>query len=191
MDLSASGHSVSLDGVYCGALMYVDDLVLIADSPAELQELLDISAAYASKWRYLHNASKSFVLVFGESPRSHSRLWAQHSWHIDTQLIEKCDEIKHLGVLHSVDHSILSLILDRCKAGRSAFYSLLPMLVRFTLLLLSACILLFACLLYYMGVNLSVFPRATYCFLNVSTVKYCAPFRTCLFDALLLRFWVC
>ena len=67
---SASGHGVSMDGVYCGALMYADNLVLIADSPGELQALLDIAAAYASKWRYLFNASKSFVLVFGESLRS-------------------------------------------------------------------------------------------------------------------------
>ena len=56
MDLSTIGHGVSVDGVYCDALMYANDLVLIADSPAELQALLDIAAAYASKWRYLFNA---------------------------------------------------------------------------------------------------------------------------------------
>ena len=73
VDLSASGHGVSLDGVHCGALMYADDLVWVADSPDELQALLDIAAAYASKWRYLFNVCKFFVLVFGESPCSCSR----------------------------------------------------------------------------------------------------------------------
>ena len=100
--------------------------VLIADFPAELQALLDIAAAYASTWRYLFNASKSFVLVFGESPRSRSRLRAQRSWHIGSQLIKECDETKHLGILRSVNCSFLPLVLDRCKAARSAFYSLFP-----------------------------------------------------------------
>ena len=58
-------------------------------------------------------------------------------------------------------------------------------------LLPSTCILPFVCLFYYMGVNFGVFPRATYCFSNVSTVKYCALFRAYLFGALLLQFWVC
>ena len=31
MDLSASDHGVSLDGVHCGALMYADDLVWVAE----------------------------------------------------------------------------------------------------------------------------------------------------------------
>ena len=72
------------------------------------------------------SSSKSFVLIFGESPPSHSHLRAQRLWHIGSQLIKECDEIKHLGILHSVDRSILSLVLDHCKAGRSAFYSLFP-----------------------------------------------------------------
>ena len=45
VDFSASDHSVSLDGVYCGALM---TWVLISDSPVELQALFGIAAAYVS-----------------------------------------------------------------------------------------------------------------------------------------------
>ena len=42
-----------------------------------------------------------------------------------------------------------------------------------------------------MGVSSGIFPRATYCFSSVYTVKYCVPSRACLFDALLLLFWAC
>ena len=46
--------------------MYVDDLALVSDSPAELQAMLNIVCTYAGKWRYNLNAGKSFVMVFRE-----------------------------------------------------------------------------------------------------------------------------
>ena len=43
--------------------MYADDFALIASSQAELQAMLDIVAAYATKWRYQLNPEKSVVMV--------------------------------------------------------------------------------------------------------------------------------
>ena len=71
VSVSSLKYHIGTALVYCGALMYADDLALIADSPAELQAFLEIAADYASRWRYSFNASKSFVLVFGESSRLH------------------------------------------------------------------------------------------------------------------------
>ena len=55
--------------------------VILEDSPTDLQALLDVTAhaAYAARWWYTFNTSKSFVVVFGESPCSHSTLRAQCS----------------------------------------------------------------------------------------------------------------
>ena len=83
--------------------MYADDLVLIDVSSAELQALLDITAAYAARWQYTCNATKSFVLVFGKFACSCSVLHAQCHWHIGSQDICECDDIKHLGILRSVN----------------------------------------------------------------------------------------
>ena len=105
-------------------------MVLIAASQSDLQALLDITAAYATRWRYTFNAAKSFVLVFGESTRSRSSLRAQRHWSLGSQVITECDEIKHLGILHTVHPSSLVWTLDRCSAGRSAFYSLFPLAPR-------------------------------------------------------------
>ena len=44
--------------------MYTDDLALIAESPQELQAMLNIVHSYAGKWRYNLNACKSFIMVF-------------------------------------------------------------------------------------------------------------------------------
>ena len=68
--LSNSGFGVRVSSIYIGAPMYADDLALIADSPQELQAVLNIVHSYAGKWRYNLNASKSFIMVFGESPHS-------------------------------------------------------------------------------------------------------------------------
>ena len=66
--LSNLGFGVRVNSIYIGAPMYADDLALIADSPQELQAMLNIVHSYAGKWRYNLNASKSFIMVFGESP---------------------------------------------------------------------------------------------------------------------------
>ena len=53
--------------------MYADDLALVSDSAEDLQPMLDITSNYALLWHYQFNASKSAVLVFGESPVSRKR----------------------------------------------------------------------------------------------------------------------
>ena len=47
-----------------------------------------------------------------------------------SQVITECDEIKHLGILRTVNPSSLVWTLDRCSAGRSVFYSLFPLAPR-------------------------------------------------------------
>ena len=48
--LSNSGFGVRVNSIYIGIPMYADDLALIADSPQELQAMLDIVHSYAEKW---------------------------------------------------------------------------------------------------------------------------------------------
>ena len=74
-------------------VMHADDLVLIDVSSAELQALLDITTAYAARWRYTCNATKCFVLVFSKFACSYSVLHAQCHWHIGSQDICECDDI--------------------------------------------------------------------------------------------------
>ena len=70
--LYASGYGVKVGEVYCGAPMYADDLALIAESPDELQAMLNIVSRYALRWRYQLNPEKSIIMVFWESNRTRS-----------------------------------------------------------------------------------------------------------------------
>ena len=43
--------------------MYADEVVLVADSRAELQAILDVVEAYVSRWKMKFNYRKSKVMV--------------------------------------------------------------------------------------------------------------------------------
>lgn len=78
--LTSSGLDVSIKGLYCGTPMYADDLALIASSPEELQQMLDIVSQYASQWRYSLNPDKSVVMVVGESAITRAQARESREW---------------------------------------------------------------------------------------------------------------
>ena len=45
-------------------LLYADDLVLCADTPGRLQELLDTLSEFCDKWGLLVNMTKTNIMVF-------------------------------------------------------------------------------------------------------------------------------
>ena len=46
--------------------LYADDVVLVADSGAELQAMLDVVEACVSRWKMKFNSRKSNVMVVGK-----------------------------------------------------------------------------------------------------------------------------
>ena len=120
--LSTSGLGVRVNSIYIGAPMYADDLALIADSPQELQAMLNIIHSYAGKYNL--NASKSFIMVFRESPHSRTQARSLREWHLGSEKVQEADEVHHLGILRSVSFSTLSRTTERSTAGRSAFFAL-------------------------------------------------------------------
>ena len=56
-----------------GACFFADDIVLLAESDNELQNMLDVVSNYANRWKLRFNASKCGVLVVGQKKRG--ELW--------------------------------------------------------------------------------------------------------------------
>ena len=81
---------VKMDGTWCGGLMYADDIVLMAESSAELQEMLDMVGSYAQRWKFRFNARKSKTMVVGTS--------GGESWSISGEVMEEVEAFKYLGV---------------------------------------------------------------------------------------------
>ena len=103
--------------MYCGAPMYADDLALFAESPDELQAMLNIVSSYALRWRYQLNLEKSTIMVFGESN-------CTRKWYLSGSEIQEADLQHHLGILRSVLNSSIHQTNERCSAARSAFFAL-------------------------------------------------------------------
>lgn len=64
LEYSSIGANISSKLINC--LLFADDVVLIAESPEELQELLNISNAFANKWNLKFNPKKSKILITGK-----------------------------------------------------------------------------------------------------------------------------
>ena len=87
--LEERGLGVIMDGTWCGGLMYADDIVLLAETSAELQEMLDVVGHYAQEWRFGFNARKSKTMLVGAS--------SEESWSISGEQMEEVVAFKYLA----------------------------------------------------------------------------------------------
>ena len=83
------------------ALMYADDVLLIADSATELQDMVDVVHEFCSKWRIEVNCKKSQVMVV-------SPVGAQpppYVWKFGETTLIIVHEYKYLGLIFPDDLS--------------------------------------------------------------------------------------
>src|SRR3954467_12281414 len=67
-EINEKGKGVDVGGRRVRLLMYADDIVLLAESARDLQNMLDIVTGYSRRWRFRLNPKKgkSEVMIFGE-----------------------------------------------------------------------------------------------------------------------------
>jgi Reverse transcriptase (RNA-dependent DNA polymerase) len=95
-------------------LLYADDQVLLADSPEQLQTMMDLVEEYATRWRFRLNCKKSAVMVYGSSPGAHPpRLW----W-FGGDLVAERTSYRYLGVILQADGGFTLHGLDLLQRGR-------------------------------------------------------------------------
>ena len=92
---------------WVGALMYADDLLLLADGPGELQLMMSILTKYARKWRFEINPkrTKTAVLCFLETKtqeRQRKDTWGA-TWRCGGHVIHERDSYVYLGVQFTTD----------------------------------------------------------------------------------------
>ena len=88
--LEEKGLRMKMDGIWCGGLMYVDDIVLLAETGDKLQEMLDVVGYYAQEWKFRFNTQKSKTMVVGAN--------SEESWSISAEKMEEVTAFKYLGV---------------------------------------------------------------------------------------------
>ena len=106
---------------YFGSPTCADDVVLLANSPEDLQAQLNIVERYASERRYTINASKSGLVISGHTQNaSRHIIWTMNG--IEIPILE---EVVHLGLTRVEDGSAHKLIDDRIRKGRRTLYALI------------------------------------------------------------------
>ena len=76
-------------------LMFADDMVIIGDSPEELQASLNKLHDYCSKWGLEVNTVKTKIVVF----RKRGRLYANEQWIYNDIELEVVNDFNYLGVV--------------------------------------------------------------------------------------------
>ena len=96
------------------AMLYADDLILVAEPSADLQAQMDLPGIYANNLKMDISQKKTKVLVFRKSSARSNRV--QKIWSTGDILIDEAKSYKYLGVTIKVDGSFtahVSLIRDK------------------------------------------------------------------------------
>ena len=75
------------------ALMYADDLIIMATSPEELQKSLDKLSLYCEKWKLNVNIKKTKIMTFSKGTNVKN-----HPFKINNKVVEHTKEYKYLGI---------------------------------------------------------------------------------------------
>ena len=97
-----------------------DDMLLLANSPDDLQMLLDIVLAYSQDEHYTIHPTKYMITVFGRKPSP------EISWTLGETMIPTVDSCKHLGIERITQDRSNSTIIKQCiSTARRASYALM------------------------------------------------------------------
>ncbi len=97
--LRATGCGICHGGIDIGSLLYADDVVLIADSPDDLQTLIDTVDGFCRKWKMSMNMKKSEVMVV-KAPGVKS---PTHTWECRDETLKVVSRYKYLGIWFTDD----------------------------------------------------------------------------------------
>ncbi len=119
--LQASGLGATIMNISTSNVTLADDITLSATSPLNLQKMLDIVYQYTCMFRYIINASKSFVIIFGHTSRRQQHV----NLSMGPDQITITDNIRHVGIHLNSKMSDSDKVVNGCKKAKSSLFSLL------------------------------------------------------------------
>jgi hypothetical protein len=94
--LKSEGFGVKLGSIQLACLFYADDLVLIADSEEQLQEMMNTTTEFLQQWRILVSIRKTQVVAFG---RGETRSLKDRVWQIGNETVHDVRSYKYVGLI--------------------------------------------------------------------------------------------
>lgn len=109
--------SIELQMINIFLLMFADDMVLIAGTPAGLQSMLNTINEYTIEWDLNVNVSKPKVVIF----RNGGKISDLASWSYNEQKLEVVNTFKYLGMLFNFNGKFLQTQKYVADQGRKHF----------------------------------------------------------------------
>ena len=120
--ISSKAKGISLGSDVVHTLLYADDLVLVAETPEDLQTQLDVLKDFTENIMMKVNIGKTKVMVLRKNKRKSQ---SQKTWFLGEQELKECDSYKCLGVTIKSNGSFNEHIENmNLKAGK-AYYALI------------------------------------------------------------------
>ena len=103
---------VNLDGYNLRGLFYADDIVLLAAGEKALQDMLNVTNAFAEKWGLSFSEKKSQVLIVGGKP-------SDKLWPLGNKFMKETNTYKYLGVAFNSklkdNYHVNDILKPKCK----------------------------------------------------------------------------
>ena len=104
------------------AMLYADDLILLAESEQDLQSQMDSLGTYADIFQMEVNQKKTKVLIFDKPAKLKKR--ASKTWSIGNINIEEDKIYKYLGVVFTSKGSFIEHVNTLKEKANKAYYSI-------------------------------------------------------------------
>ena len=105
------------------AMLYADDLILLAESEHDLQTQMNSLGTYANIFQMEVNQKKTKVMIFDKPAKIIKRI--SKTWTIGRTCIEEDKIYKYLGVLFTSDGSFIEHIKNLKEKANKAYYSII------------------------------------------------------------------
>ncbi len=132
-EIRASKIGVKVNDLIVGVLAYADDIVLLAENPQQLQDLIDIVHKWCCKYRFIINPNKSNVVHFRNPPKQRTNFKFKLGALVQLDVVENykylgtfLDEYltfdKAVEVLSAAANRALGSMINKFKSMREMNY---------------------------------------------------------------------
>jgi hypothetical protein len=119
VELKNTDTGIRIDDLLLNSCTYADDVTIFSSTIPGLQQLMNISALYARRWRFSFSTKKTKCIVLGKQITKKAP-----TFYLNEHPISLSDQVDILGVTFSADNSNDLHIEKRMSACRKAIFGL-------------------------------------------------------------------
>ena len=125
-DIKQTGNGIPLDDDIISCLLYAVDIILLAESETDLQNLLNKVNQWCSKWRLEVNLLKTNVMHVRKVKSKRS----EFVFLFEGKKVDYCEKYKYLGVMINETLNFEQSLTDLCNSASRALSGLITKMIK-------------------------------------------------------------